>query len=235
MASESSTQKDRRTAIRYRVPARAQLFWSDARAANVSVADISASGCSVMGEHVPHVGARVFLSLDVSGLPNVRLPATTVRSVRRGLMGHAAIRFDVPKATAHGLDRLLRDRSEDAGAPGLVLVVDSEPASRDAVVRAVRASGLRVVAVSSAIDAIYNAQDSNIDAVLARSDVHGIAALAALVQDAPNAMRIAYGRKESVERALALRYAHAVADDPTSPKCLGRLFGDRKRSIPPPS
>src|SRR5689334_22368224 len=153
MASES-TRDERRAAIRYRVPARAQLFWSDARAANVSVADISASGCSVMGEHVPHVGARVFLSLDVSGLPNVRLPATTVRSVRRRLMGHAAIRFDVPKATAAGLDRLLRDRSEDTGLPGLVLVVDSEPASRDAVVRAVRASGLRVVAVSSAIDAI---------------------------------------------------------------------------------
>src|SRR5688572_18230851 len=126
MASSSSTGADRRAAIRYRVPARAQLFWSDACSASVSVTDISAHGCLVMGEHVPHAGARVFLSLNVSGLPNVRLPATTVRSTREGLLGVAAIRFEVPAASAMGLDRLLRDRSEEPGTGGVILVVDSE-------------------------------------------------------------------------------------------------------------
>jgi CheY-like chemotaxis protein len=233
MASGPSTRVERRAALRYRVPARAQLFWSDARAAAVSVIDISASGCQVMGEHVPHVGARVFLSLEVSGLPNVRLPATTVRSTRQGMTGTAAIRFDVPATSAAGLDRLLRDRSEDAGNTGVVMVVDSEPTSRENVARTLRANGLRVLAVGSAIDAIYNARDTQIDALLARADVHGIAALAAIAQDVPNALRIAYGRKDSVERELVTRYAHAVADDPTSPKVLGNLLGDRKRAVLP--
>ena len=111
-----SARLERRAAIRYRVPARAQLFWSDARVANVSVSDISAHGCLVMGEHVPHVGARVFLSLEISGLPNVRLPATTVRAWRQGTTGQAAIRFELPAVSAAGLDRLLRDRCEDTAA-----------------------------------------------------------------------------------------------------------------------
>jgi hypothetical protein len=233
MASNSSTRLERRAAIRYRVPARAQLFWSDARAAAVSVADISANGCQVMGDHVPHVGARVFLSLEVSGLPNLRLPATTVRSTRHGQTGIAAIRFDVPPGSAAGLDKLLRDRSEDSQSASVVLVVDSEEQSRENVARTLRASGLRVLAVASAIDAIYNARDTPVDAVLARSDVHGIAALAAIAQDVPNALRIAYGRKDSVERELVMRYAHAVADDPTSPKVLGNLLSDRKRAVLP--
>lgn len=229
MNSASSARPERRAATRYRVPARAQLFWPDARASLVSVSDISSLGCSMVGERLPGVGARVFLSLDVSGLPNVRLPATTVRSERDGDSVSAAVRFDVPASSAQGLDRLLADRSLDRHGRGYVLVIDADTRSRERVCHAVRSRGLRVVGVANTRDAISNVRELPVDSVLVRSDAYGLAALAALVTDAPSLLRIAYGRRDALERALTLGYAHVVADDPTSAKCLGTLLSDRPR------
>ena len=232
MQFASTTRPERRAAVRYHVPARAQLFWAEARAVSVLIADISALGCSVVGEQVPAVGARVFVSLDMTGLPNVRLPATTIRHVPHEGKPCAAVRFDLPPSSARGIDKLLSHRSFETNS-GCVIIVDSDAFSRERVAQAVRARGLHVIAVSDPVDAVCNARDLPIDAVLARSDKQGFAALAALAHDAPGALRIVYGRRDALEHALSLGVAQAVADDPTSAKCLGRLLGDRTRKILP--
>src|SRR4051794_4097532 len=151
MAEASSARPDRRSATRYRVPARAQLFW-DSRVVTVCVSDISASGCSVVGDALPPSGARVFLSLDVPGLPNLRLPATAVRFRQDGVEQRAALRFEVPVAGARGLDGLLADRSTDKSGRGFVLIVDADPKSRERVSHAVRTKGMRVIAVANTLD-----------------------------------------------------------------------------------
>ncbi len=117
MSKAESTKVERRTARRYRVPGSARVFW-DGDGAAVTIADMSAGGCLVIGPRLPEVGTRVFLSLDIGGLPNVRLPAITVRvEARRSAREQdhdgadeeriAAVCFDVPKASVGGLDQLL--------------------------------------------------------------------------------------------------------------------------------
>lgn len=229
MAEASSARPDRRAATRYRVPARAQLFWPEGQVARVAVSDISATGCSVIGDVLPPASTRVFLSLDVPGLPNLRLPATALRCRPEGTAHYAAIRFDVPVAGARGLDGLLANRSTDVDGRGYVLVVDADVTSRERISEAVRAKGLRVIAVSSPSAASATARELPIDVVLARADAFGVAALANLLEDAPNALRIGYGKRDALERALALGYVQAVTDDPTSAKCLGSLFSDHTR------
>jgi CheY-like chemotaxis protein len=231
MSKAESRGIERRTARRYRVPGSARVFWGG-DGAPVSIADMSSGGCLVIGESLPEVGTRVFLSLDIGGLPNVRLPAVTVRCDRDGGEAMAAVRFEVPAASVGGLDKLLAQsvRSEPAGLK--VLLVDSDMRSRGRIAQAVRSMGAQVHAVSSAAE-LQQAQRSGANVVLARADGEGLATLAAASLELPHAFRVAYGRRSALSEALASGIAQASADDPSSPKCLSELL--RKGRLRTPS
>jgi CheY-like chemotaxis protein len=235
---------ERRTARRYRVPGSARVFWGG-DGAPVSIADMSAGGCLVIGDQLPDVGTRVFLSLDIGGLPNVRLPAITVRCDRDRGESMAAVRFDVPATSVGGLDKLLAQhvRVEARGSSahpqrnvssGLrVLVVDSDLRSRERIAHAVRAMGAEVVVSEGDLHALGEARDLTANVVLARADSNGLSALAIIARDRPSAFRVAFGRKSAVMAAVLEGIAQATADDPSSAKCLGELL--RKGRLRTPS
>jgi hypothetical protein len=207
------------------------VFWGG-DGAPVSIADMSAGGCLVIGDQLPDVGTRVFLSLDIGGLPNVRLPAMTVRCDRDGNGSMAAVRFEVPATSVGGLDKLLSQyvRHEVLGLR--VLVVDSDPRSRAQITQAVRAMGA-VVMVWNADDLLRDARDITANVVLARADSEGLATLASIARACPQAFRVAFGRRSALTAALADGTAQAAADDPSSPKCLGAVL--RKGRLHTPS
>jgi CheY-like chemotaxis protein len=221
---------ERRTAERYRVPGRARVFWVGAEAVAVDVSDMSAGGCQVQGCGLPSAGTRVFLSLELGGLPNVRLAATVVRCSQE--QTSCGLRFDVPAQRLAGLSRLLNAevQSTAAGRP-LALIVDSEPRSRERVAVAVELAGARVRAVASAEEALQQVRLDCVSLVLARADTEGLAALAAIAKESRDTFRVAFGRGNGVASAVAMGVAEATADDPCSPKLLGELI--QRKSVPP--
>jgi CheY-like chemotaxis protein len=211
--------RERRTAKRYRVPGRARVFW-DGASSPVTLSDISAGGCLLSGERVPEAGTRVFLSLDIGGLPNVRLPAITVRSDAVV----AAVRFEVPATSVGGLDQLLAQFVASEDAELSVLVIDGDARSRLQITTALRGVGAQVTAVEDALGAMRGMRADNTNVVLARADVEGLAALSMLSRERPSAFRVAYGRRTAIDQALAVGIAQAAADDPCSAKVLSELL-----------
>jgi CheY-like chemotaxis protein len=229
MTKAESSGIERRTAKRYRVPGSARVFWGG-DGAPVTIADMSAGGCLLLGPQLPPVGMRVFLSLDIGGLPNVRLPAITVRCDGEGQV--AAVRFDVPASSVGGLDKLLAQhvRSESEGL--VVLLIDSDDRSRERIAHAVRCMGAQVFAVANANEALREVGERAANVVLARADLAGLAALSSLSRERPSAFRVAFGRKTAIESALAQGIAEASADDPCSAKCLGELLRKSRAQTP---
>ncbi len=210
---------ERRTAKRYRVPGRARVFWNG-ESSPVTLSDISTGGCLLQGERLPTVGTRVFLSLDIGGLPNVRLPALTVRLDAEV----AAVRFEVPPASVGGLDQLLAQFVSSETAQLHALVIDGDARSRLQITTALRGMGAHVIAVEDALGALRGMRGDNTNVVLARADVEGLAALSMLSRERPSAFRVAYGRRTAIDQALAAGIAQAAADDPCSAKVLTELL-----------
>jgi CheY-like chemotaxis protein len=195
---------------------------------------MSAGGCLVIGDQLPEVGTRVFLSLDIGGLPNVRLPAITVRCDREGDESMAAVRFDVPATSVGGLDKLLAQHVRNESSGLRVLIVDSDLRSRDRIAHAVRAMGAEVLLVSNGDARSWlDTRGLTANVVLARADSEGLAALASIARDRPSAFRVAYGRRSALTAAVLEGIAQATADDPSSAKCLGELL--RKGRLHTPS
>lgn len=222
---------ERRTAARYNLPGKARVFWAGGDAAAVSISDMSAGGCQVVGALLPATGTRVFLSLELAGLPNVRLAASIVRRAEENGSVRCGVRFDVPADKLTGLTRLLSSQSHQSHSSPLVLVVDSDEQSRENVALAVSRTGARVVAVSTAVDAVSNVRSRSVDVLLARADTEGLAALAAIAQESRHTFRVAFGRGAALTTAVSLGFAEAAADDPCSPKCLSDLM--QRKSVPP--
>ena len=231
MSKAESTHEERRTARRYRVPGSARVFW-DGESAPVLIADVSSGGCLLSGEQLPPVGKRVFLSLDIGGLPNVRLPAVTIRRNEENGVPVAALRFEVPSASTGGLDRLLGQHVHHDSVGLSVLVIDRDQRSRERIERAVSETGARVLATESAERALRQVRELRANVVLARADIEGLAALSALSRECPTAFRVAFGRKSAIESALSMGIAQAAADDPCSAKCLGELLKRRPSRTP---
>jgi len=231
MPKLESMGRERRTARRYRVPGSARVFWGG-DGAPVSIADMSAGGCLIVGEQLPEVGTRVFLSLDIGGLPNVRLPAVTVRRDREGSEVLAAVRFDVPSTCIGGLDKLLAQHVSSTTDALSVLLVDTDERSRERIAHAVRTTGSHVLAVGSADAALSTARDLSTAVVLARADQEGLAALRGWGTDRPTSFRVAFGRKSAVDSALQQGLAQAAADDPCSAKCLSELLRKGRARVP---
>jgi hypothetical protein len=223
MSKAEMTPEDRRTARRYRVPGSARVFWGG-EGAPVTISDVSAGGCLVRGVLLPEVGTRVFLSLDIGGLPNVRLPAITVRRKVEGGEDMAAVRFEVPVSSTGGLDKLLAQHVHQQSNGLCVLVVDRDERSRERIEHAVRETGAHVLAIDGSEKALRCARELRANVVLARADIEGLAALSALSREYPSAFRVAFGRKSALDSALSMGIAQAAADDPCSAKCLNELL-----------
>jgi CheY-like chemotaxis protein len=230
MTTAESTGSERRAATRYRIRGHARLFWPGGDNAQVALADMSSSGCSIIGPALPHAGTRVFLSLDIGGLPNVRFPAITVRRDANASAQTGAVRFDLPESSIGGLDRLLAQHTRTARVPFRVLLIDSQARTRDRIATALRAAGAEVTSVSTANDAMVRLRAENISMVLARGDLEGLSALGALSRVSPSTFRVVFGRGSARDEALRLHLAQASADDPCSAKCLGALLKDRLQS-----
>jgi hypothetical protein len=217
---------ERRTAERYRVPGTARVFWDGSAAETVSISDMSAAGCQIQGQALPGLGTRVFVSLELAGLPNVRLAASVMRRSESSSGTVCGLRFDVPPERLAGLARLLDQQSRNTDGNGAlpVLVVDSEERSRTQVALAASRAGARVIAVSNAIDAVCSAREIPVGIVLARADSEGLAALAALALESKATFRVAFGRGRTLTTAITLGLAEATADDPCSAKCLSDLM-----------
>jgi CheY-like chemotaxis protein len=230
MTNVETTRAERRTATRYPIRGQARLFWPGGDGLMVDLTDMSSGGCSIIGQGLlPTAGTRVFLSLDIGGLPNVRLPAVTVRrdphAGTRGLS--AGVRFELPQSSLGGLDKLLAQHTNVAHAPFRVLLIDSQARTRDRIAEALRSAGAEVTSVSTANDAMQRLRAENISMVLARGDLEGLSALGALSRVSPETFRVVFGRGSARDEALRLRLAQASADDPCSAKCLGALLKDR--------
>jgi hypothetical protein len=221
---------ERRTAERYRLPGTARVFWAGSDAEAVSISDMSAGGCQVVGTRLPGIGTSVFLSLELGGLPNVRLAATVVRRAESSTEMACGLRFEVPAERLAGLARLLDQESRGSSSPLPVMVVDSEDRSRAQVALAVSRTGARVITVTNAIDAVRSVREVPIGLVLARADCEGLAALAAIAQESRATFRVAFGRGSALNTAVTLGFAEATADDPCSAKCLSDLM--QRRSTP---
>jgi CheY-like chemotaxis protein len=221
---------ERRTATRYRMPGNARVYWAGGDGAQVAVSDMSAGGCQVVGEALPGVGSRVFLSLELAGLPNVRLAATVVRRAEASGQLRCGLRFEVPSERLSGLTRLLDCEARNHETT-VVVVVDSDPRSREKVAQAVEHAGAHVIAVGSAFEAVSHARGINIDVLLARADPEGLSALAAMAEESQTTFRVAFGRGHGLTTAVTQGFAEATADDPCSAKCLSDLM--QRRSRPP--
>ena len=231
MAKSGLNGSERRTAARYSLPGKARVFWAGGDTAAVSISDMSAGGCQIVGQSLPEPGTRVFLSLELAGLPNVRLAASVVRRAEYDEGVRCGVRFEVPTDKLSGLSRLLQSQAHHTLSALLVLVVDSDHESREKVAHAVSRTGARVVAVSTALDAVHNVRELAVDVLLARADTEGLAALAAVSKESSETFRVAFGRGPALATAVTLGFAEATADDPCSPKCLSDLM--QRKSVPP--
>jgi CheY-like chemotaxis protein len=196
---------------------------------------MSSGGCSLIGQGLPVEGTRVFLSLDIGGLPNVRLPAVTVRLQSQQGAQVGAVRFHLPSSSLGGLDKLLAQHAGNHShastaprAPFTVLLIDSQARTRDRIADALRTAGAQVSSVTTAHEAMLRLRAENIAMVLARGDLEGLSALGALSRVSPETFRVVFGRGSACEEALRLKLAQAAADDPCSAKCLGALLKDRR-------
>ena len=192
---------------------------------------MSAGGCLVQGSDLPDVDTRVFLSLEIAGLPNVRLSATVVRRLRSRRENTSALRFDLPPERIDGIARLLEAHVRADRSPLVALVVDSDSRSQVRVRRALEARCDRVLAVDNAIDAVACARAESIGLLLARADAQGLSALAAFMRESSATFRVAFGRGQALITATTLGFAEATTDDPCSAKCLNELL-DRRAAQP---
>lgn len=231
MTKTSVNWIERRTATRYRMPGMARVFWSGGDSEAVALSDMSAGGCQVVGCSLPSVGSRVFLSLELAGLPNVRLAATVVRRNGSDDQTCCGLRFDVPSERLSGLTRLLDSEAQSRQETTVVMVVDSDPRSREKVALAVEHAGAHVIAVGSALEAVSHVRGLMIDVLLARADAEGLSALAAIAEESRSTFRVAFGRGHGLTTAVTHGFAEATADDPCSAKCLSDLM--QRRSRPP--
>jgi hypothetical protein len=202
------------------------VFWPGENAM-VELADMSSGGCSIIGDKVPSAGTKVFVSLTIGGLPNVRLPAVAVRSPQgNGAGSVAAVRFELPRTSAGGLEKLLAQYTSSSAqrTPFQALLIDSQVRTRDRIAAAVRAAGAEVIAVGTAHEALLRLREYPISVVLARGDLEGLSALGALSRVSPSTFRVVFGRGSARDEALRLGLAQASADDPCSAKCLGALL-----------
>jgi CheY-like chemotaxis protein len=220
---------ERRAAERFEVDGRAELYWPSAYAMALHVRDVSSLGCSVFGARAPAPGTRVFVSLDLLGLPNVRLPATAVRSGDDRLGSHAALRFEVPQRSMAGLELLLLESARRACGRPLLLIVDRNSTQRMRAAEAARSSGTDVIFVENAAQALNAVRNEAVDVLLARCDPSGDAALSAVARESPRTLRVGFGRRKQVEQALAMGSAQTYVDDPCSPKCLQRILDEHQR------
>jgi CheY-like chemotaxis protein len=231
MSKTGLFETERRTAARYSLPGKARVFWAGGEAEAVLISDMSATGCQIVGAALPDTGTRLFLSLELAGLPNVRLAASVVRRAQQEDGVRCGVRFEVPADKLTGLSRLLEAQLHHAPDAPLVLVVDSDARSRENVALAVRRTGARVLAVSNAGEAMDSVQERAVDVLLARADTEGLAALAAISKESAHTFRVAFGRGPNLANAVSLGFAEATADDPCSPKCLSDLM--QRKSVPP--
>lgn len=231
MGKSGLNGSERRTAARYSLPGKARVFWAGGDAEAVAISDMSASGCQIVGASLPATGTRVFLSLELAGLPNVRLAASVVRRAEQDGGVRCGVRFEVPADRLSGLSRLLQSQAAHSFQAILVLVADSDEVSRENVALAVSRTGARVIAVSSALDAVRHVRQSPVDMLLARADAEGLAALAAVSKESHRTFRVAFGRSAGLATSVTMGLAEATADDPCSPKCLSDLM--QRKSVPP--
>lgn len=220
---------ERRCDARYAVLGQARVFFAGGDAEAVAISDMSAGGCKVEGRNLPGVGTKVFLSLDLGGLPNVRLPATVMRRAESKEGSVCGLHFDLPAGRRAGLAKLLNEVLQQEEYSSVVLVVDSDERSRERIALSARASSGYVIAVDNAVDAVAAARKQRVSLVVARADTEGLAALAALAQESRSTFRVAFGRGPSLATALTLGFAEACADDPCSAKCLSDLLKRRDR------
>lgn len=224
MTNAESTRSERRAATRYRIHGHARLFWTGENA-SVALSDMSSGGCAIIGPKLPAAGTKVFVSLDIGGLPNVRLPAVAVRT--NGLSRTeqvAAVRFELPRSSVGGLEKLLTQYTRGSRVPYSALLIDSQLRTRDRIASAVRDAGAQVIAVGTAHEAIVRLREHPISVVLARGDLEGLSALGALSRVSPETFRVVFGRGSARDEALRLGLAQAAADDPCSAKCLSALL-----------
>lgn len=221
---------ERRNAERYRTPGKARVYWGQGSVECVSLSDMSGSGCQVVGNDLPCVGTRVFLSLELNGLPNVRLPATVMRRAESRDAMCCGLRFEVPSQRMAGVTRLLGALSGKRSSSALrVVAVDSDERSRERVLLSLRNLGADVYGVDNAIDALAAAKEHAVNLLLARADAEGLAALAAFAHGSPHTFRVVFGRGSALGTALNQGFAEATADDPCSAKSLGELMRRQQR------
>ncbi len=205
---------DRRAAYRYLVPAQALLWWEGGAGVKATVTNVSATGCRFEGETMPRMGERLWLSLDVPGLPDLRLPAKAVReSAAPDGTPRAAVRFDVPSDRASGLELLLLQRMEEQDGQGVVLIIEPDAQARASMVKTVRRSGVRSVAVARTEDALRMLSWLRIDTLLCRAHPEGVLALLTLGARVPHARRAMLGDGEAARTLLARGDVDLVIED----------------------
>lgn len=232
MTTLESTRSERRAATRYSIRGQARLFWTGGDSDHVDLFDMSASGCAIIASKLPHPGTRVFLSLDIGGLPNVRLPAIVVRNQSQSTVQHGGIQFDLPRKSLGGLHKLLAQHVHvESGTRFRVLLVDSQLRTRGRIAEALRAAGAEVTPVGTANEAMVRLRSEPISMVFARGDLEGLSALGALSRVSPETFRVVFGRGSARDEALRLHLAQASADDPCSAKCLSDLMHERLQNL----
>jgi hypothetical protein len=205
---------DRRAACRYLVPAQARLWWEGSAGVHASVSNVSATGCRLEGETMPRMGERLWVSLAVPGLPDLRLPARAVReSASPAGMPRAAVRFDVPSDRVSGLELLLLQRLEEEDGQGVVLIIEPDARTRERLVKTVRRSGQRSIAVARTDDALRMLNWLRIDTLLARAHPEGVLALLTVGARVPHARRALIGGGEAVHTLQARGDVDVILDE----------------------
>ena len=163
---------------------------------------------------MPRVGDRLWLALEVAGLPDLRLPAKAVReSAAPDGTPRAAVRFDVPTDRVSGLELLLLQRLEEQDGRGVVLIVEPDPEARDNLVKTVRRSGVRSVAVARTEDALRILGWLRIETVLTRGHLEGVLALLTIGARAPHATRAILGGGDAAQTLKARGDVDVVLDE----------------------
>jgi len=143
---------------------------------------------------MPRAGERLWVALQVSGLPDLRLPARAVReSAAADGLPRIAVRFDVPTERVSGLDLLLLQLLQEQDGRGIVLVIEPDAKVRDRLAKTVRRSGARSVAVARTEDALRILALLRVDTVLTRAHPEGVLALLTVGARVPHARRAILG------------------------------------------
>lgn len=168
---------------------------------------------------MPRMGERLWVSLDVEGLPDLRLPARAVReSAGPDGTPRAAVRFDVPTDRVSGLELLLLQHLQELDGQGVVLIIEPDPQIRDNMGKTVRRSGVRSVGVARTEDALRVLSWLRVDTLLARAHPEGVLALMTVGARAPHARRAIVGGGEAALTLRARGDVDVILDDsPRSP------------------